>query len=198
MKPEQPETYKVVSQHKKEGIRLLYERYGKRLHGYARFTWKLTEDESWDIVYKTLYKVLESTPSYSFDSEKKYGSFIFKVFVNYLRQNYRDTKKKISIDTTDFSAEHSFAVAENDESENVESVKAALLRSELEKLQDWERMLLLLRSQDMPYSEIAKFVSKPEDQLKVYYQRLKTALAKRMNEQLFPESSGKKNQDEKL
>lgn len=45
-------------------------------------------------------------------------------------------------------------------------------------------MLLLLRSQDMPYSEIAKFVNKPEDQLKVYYSRLKKALTKRMNEKL--------------
>jgi len=199
VKPEQPETYKVVAQHKKEGIRLLYERYGKKLHGYAQFTWRLTEDEAWDIVYKTLYKVLDSTASYTFESEKKYGGFIFKVFVNYLRQNYRDNKKNIATDYTDFS---SVDIPAEEESENVESVKSVTLRNELEKLEDWERMLLLLRSQNMPYSEIAKFVHKPEEQLKVYYQRLKATLTKRMNEQLASDSekmgTDKKNQDEKL
>ncbi len=203
MKQEQTETYKVVAQKKKEGIALLYGRYGKRLHGYAQFNWKLTEDEAWDIVYKTLYKVLESTSSYTFDSEKKYGSFIFKVFMNYLRQNYRDTKKMkehLVVENQE-APESSPAIEEN--AEEIHSEKMLLLKSELEKFEDWERMLLLLRSQDMPYSEIAKYVNRPEEQLKVYYQRLKTTLAKRMNEKLQEKSgdtkvaADKKNQDGK-
>jgi DNA-directed RNA polymerase specialized sigma24 family protein len=71
-----------------------------------------------------------------------------------------------------------------EETPEISSLKMNLLKEELEKLDDWERMLLLLRSQDMPYATIAKFVNKPEEQLKVYYSRLKTALAKRMNEKL--------------
>lgn len=58
----------------------------------------------------------------------------------------------------------------------------AMLREELEKLEDWQRILLLMRSQEMPYSEIAKYVNKPEEQLKVYYSRLKNALTVKMIE----------------
>ncbi|MDQ3111563.1 MAG: sigma-70 family RNA polymerase sigma factor [Bacteroidota bacterium] len=185
-------TYKIVARKDKEAIALLYERYGKRLYAYATHSWKLSEDESWNLVYKTLYRILNTTAEYSFESEKNYSSFIFKVFVNYLRQYYRDTKKAkehLEIVNTGEMEEHPEMAAGPKDSfgeETVEtsSVKMSLLKEELEKLEDWERMLLLLRSQDMPYAEIAKFVSKPEEQLKVYYARLKAALTKRMNEKL--------------
>jgi DNA-directed RNA polymerase specialized sigma24 family protein len=45
-------------------------------------------------------------------------------------------------------------------------------------------MLLLLRSQDVPYSEIAKLTGKNEDQLKVYYGRLKKKLFERLEEKI--------------
>jgi RNA polymerase sigma factor (sigma-70 family) len=181
------ETYKIIGRNGKEGISLLYERYGKRLYSYAVYNWKLTEDESWDIVYKTLYKIIETSQRYEFESEKKFGSFVLKVFVNYLRQYYRDTKKikenfhVTSIEENDF--QQGIPEQETDLKEN-NSEKMNLLKQELEQLQDWERMLLLLRSQEMPYSEIAKYVDKPEEQLKVYYQRLKIAVTKRINEKL--------------
>jgi DNA-directed RNA polymerase specialized sigma24 family protein len=54
----------------------------------------------------------------------------------------------------------------------------------LAKLPDWERVLLLLRSQDMPYTEIARYVHKPAEQLKVYHQRAKTKLEKLVEEAL--------------
>lgn len=188
------ETYKIIgrsartpSEKGKEGISFLYERYGKRLYSYAVFNWKLTEDESWDIVYKTLYRIIETADRYEFESEKKFGSFVLKVFVNYLRQYYRDTKRaKEQLEVT--SIEETFLPpgileSKEDAKEN-NSEKMNFLKQELELLEDWERMLLLLRSQDMPYSEIAKFVDKPEEQLKVYYQRLKTAVTKRINDKL--------------
>lgn len=186
MKQEEKETYKIVARKDKEGIALLYERYGKRLYAYAVHSWKLNEDEAWNLIYKTLYKVLDTTADYSFDSEKKYGSFIFKVFVNYLRQYYRDTKKAkehLEIVHSDETEKHP-EIEQHEDAPEANSVKMNLLKEELEKLEDWERMLLLLRSQDMPYAEIAKFVKRPEDQLKVYYSRLKAALMKRMNEKL--------------
>jgi RNA polymerase sigma-70 factor (ECF subfamily) len=83
VKPEDKETYKVVVRKDKEGVALLYERYGKKLYGYAVHSWKLSEDEAWNLIYKTLYKVLDATADYTFESEKKYSSFIFKVFVFY-------------------------------------------------------------------------------------------------------------------
>lgn len=185
MKQEEQQTYKIVARKDKEGIALLYERYGKRLYGYAVHSWKLGEDEAWNLVYKTLYKIVDTTANYSFESEKNYSSFIFKVFVNYLRQYYRDTKKvkeQLEIVHSDETERHPEIAQE--ESPETNSIKMNLLKEELEKLEDWERMLLLLRSQDMPYAEIAKFVNRPEDQLKVYYARLKAALTKRMNEKL--------------
>jgi RNA polymerase sigma factor (sigma-70 family) len=187
VKQEEKETYKIVARKDKEGIALLYERYGKRLYGYAKHSWKLNEDEAWNLIYKTLYKVLDTTADYSFESEKKYSSFIFKVFVNYLRQYYRDTKKAkehLEIVPSDETGNYSGSAEQQEETPEANSVKMNLLKEELEKLEDWERVLLLLRSQDMPYAEIAKFVKRPEEQLKVYYSRLKAALTKRMNEKL--------------
>ncbi|MBK6985309.1 MAG: hypothetical protein IPH32_11365 [Bacteroidetes bacterium] len=56
-----------------------------------------------------------------------------------------------------------------------------ILQQELEKLEDWQRILLLMRGQDMPYSKISEFVKKPENQLKVYYARLKKQLTENVN-----------------
>lgn len=178
------ETYKLIAEKNKEGIALLYERYGKKLYGYAVHSWKLDEDDAWNIVYKTLYKILDTSADYTFESENKFSSFIFKVFINNLRQHYRETKKaKEKIEIIPGETElHGEAIAEEFPENNSE--KMNLLKAELEKLEDWERILLLMRSQDMPYSEIAKYVNKPEGQLKVYYSRLKAALTKRINEKL--------------
>jgi DNA-directed RNA polymerase specialized sigma24 family protein len=45
-------------------------------------------------------------------------------------------------------------------------------------------MLLLMRSQNIPYEEISRHVGKPETQLKVYYQRLKERLMKKLGDKL--------------
>jgi DNA-directed RNA polymerase specialized sigma24 family protein len=58
-------------------------------------------------------------------------------------------------------------------------------------MEDWERILLLMRGQDISYSEISKFVHKPENQLKVYYARLKKKLLEDMNETLSGTNNGK-------
>jgi RNA polymerase sigma factor (sigma-70 family) len=149
------------------------------LYGYALHSWRLGEDEAWDLIYKTLYKVVESTPQYKFESEEKYGSFIFKVFINYLRTHHRDKKAKSDLVQYEESPPEAKEIVQEPE-----SAQMTLLKDELDKFEDWERMLLLMRSQDMPYSEIAKYVNKPAEQLKVYYQRLKTELIKRMNASL--------------
>ncbi|MCI5056284.1 MAG: hypothetical protein MRY83_09255, partial [Flavobacteriales bacterium] len=44
---------------------------------------------------------------------------------------------------------------------------------EMEKLEEWQRTLLLMRAQSYTYEEIAPYVDKPANQLKVYYMRLK-------------------------
>jgi len=69
--------YELVRRHKKEGLKQLYEQYGRKLYGYGMHSWKLTEDDAWELVYQTLYKVCETIEKYSFKDEKAFGSFVF-------------------------------------------------------------------------------------------------------------------------
>ena len=67
--------FDIVSKIKKkdtDAIALLYSRYGKKLFGYARVKWKLSEDEAWEIIYKTLYKVMKVIDDYQFENENKF------------------------------------------------------------------------------------------------------------------------------
>ena len=66
--------------------------------------------------------------------------------------------------------------------EPVTNKKLIALNEELDKMEDWERMLLLMRSEGRAYSEIAQYIDKPENQLKVYYQRLKEQIQKKLND----------------
>ena len=45
-------------------MRVIYERYGRKLYAYAVSSWNLDEDTSWDIVYDTLYKTVEKIDEY--------------------------------------------------------------------------------------------------------------------------------------
>lgn len=174
-------TYELIKSKDKESIRVLYERYGKKLFGYARNKWKIGEDENWDLVYKTLYKVIDTHASYQFTSEAKFSAFVFTIFINYLRNFYRD-KKNLPVEIIEL--DDSFSEQELPANEITASASMNFLVAELDQLEDWERILLLMRSQDVPYSEIAKYTSKPEDQLKVYYGRLKKKLAERVAEKI--------------
>ena len=78
---------------KNEFITELYNRYGKKLYSYAVRSWYLKEDDAWDLIYKTLYKVIETYKNYTYESEEKFASYVFKIFINYLRNHYRDNQK---------------------------------------------------------------------------------------------------------
>lgn len=181
MLKKEPETYSLDL----DGnafLQTVYERYGKKLYSYAIYTWKLNEDDAWDIIYKTLDKVVASYRNYAFESENKFASFIFKVFINLLRNHYRASKK----------LPESYSLTDNDgaqmpEKEEVTentNPKLVALNEELEKMEDWQRMLLLMRSEGWSYADIANYVDKPENQLKVYYQRLKEQLSKKLHERI--------------
>ncbi len=162
----------------------LYKRYGCKLYAYAIRSWHVREDDAWDLVYKTLYKVLDSYRNYDFDNEDKFASFVFRVFINYLRNHYRDHKKEseaLKISDTELAS-----LPEQPETilPDGENTKMTILNEELDKMEDWQRILLLMRSDGYAYSEIATFIDKPEDQLKVYYQRLKKRITDKINEQL--------------
>ena len=177
------ETYQPLSLSGKEGIADLYNRYGKKLYGYAVYTWSFEEDAAWDLVYKTLYKVLDSYKKYTFESEEKFASFIFKIGINYLRNAYRDNKKQ-GLVFSDFESAEMGNIPEPPVPEADRNARLKILREELDQMEDWQRMLLLMRSDGKPYAEISAYIDKPEEQLKVYYQRLKQHITKKINERL--------------
>jgi RNA polymerase sigma factor (sigma-70 family) len=175
------ETYNLKDLDHKGLIAVIYNRYGKKLYSYAIRSWNLNEDIAWDLIYKTIYKTLESYENYKFESEEKFGSFIFKIFINNLRNHYRDNKKNkefefTAMDDVDLSSKEAV------DFDHKPSPKMIALNEVLEKMEDWERMLLLMRSEGRAYSDIAKYIDKPENQLKVYYQRLKEQLIKKLND----------------
>lgn len=203
---DQDTTYAVLQQNRDKGLQALYERYGKRLHSYALVSWQLSEDEAWELVYETLLKTASSIKQYEFESEKKFGSFVFTVFCNLLRRYYRDEKGRaerisfLNFDEAlfDEANENPLLQTERDvQAKLVEQfVRAyweeqpstveylACLQTVLDEFEDWERVLLLQRAQQIPYSEIALFVDKPADQLKVYHQRARKKLIQRFAEAL--------------
>jgi RNA polymerase sigma factor (sigma-70 family) len=166
----------------KELLSEVYERYGKKLYSYAVRTWKLEEDDAWDIIYKTLDKVIASYRNYTFDNEGKFASFIFKVFINLLRNHYR-ANKKIPLSLALHENDRPHMPAQEAEPESI-NPKLVALNEELDKMEDWQRMLLLMRSEGWSYADIANYVDKPENQLKVYYQRLKVQLSKKLHERI--------------
>jgi RNA polymerase sigma factor (sigma-70 family) len=200
-------TYELLRKQRGKAVEVLYERYGKKLYSYAVTSWHLDEDTAWELIYETLYKTVEKIDSYEFNSEKKFGSFLFTIFCNNLRRHYRDSKKReeklsfSSFNELNFEASKSDPLMFTERKVQELMVEASvdafrepdagsdtlmlILESCLEKLPDWERILLLLRSQDMPYNEIARYVHKPAEQLKVYHQRAKTKLEKLVEEALI-------------
>jgi RNA polymerase sigma factor (sigma-70 family) len=180
---EPEEIYQLKKLDRNSFITAAYNRYGKKLYAYAITHWNVTEDEAWDLIYKTIYKIQDTCHKYTFESEEKLASFIFRVFINYLRNHYRDNKTSktlewMPMDDVDLSTHEERNMLENPN----KNLKA--LNEVLDEMEDWERMLLLMRSEGRAYSEIATYIDKPEGQLKVYYQRLKEKLTKKLNGEL--------------
>jgi len=173
------ETYIIIKKNKNKGLESFYNRYGKKLFSYGVNNWQIDEDSIWDIIYSTYEKISNKIHTYSFENEEKFGSFVMVSFLNNIRNFYRDNKRQIEIVTEDPQTIH-MACENPEENENTESEQIIALKAELEKLEDWERILLLLKAQQMPYSEIAKYIDKPENQLKVYYARLKKKITENM------------------
>lgn len=168
----------------KETVALLYKRYGKKLYGYAITKWKFSEDDSWELVYKTLYKAMNVSDRYSFKDEGKFIGFLFKIFINYLRNHYNYLKAKGNA-TTELLEIHEKLSSDRTETEEEKERTSPLMRclqKALAILDDWQRILLLMRAQDYSYENISKYVEKPEDQLKVYHMRLKKVVTEKTND----------------
>jgi DNA-directed RNA polymerase specialized sigma24 family protein len=166
----------------KQIVKAFYEKYAKKLLAYTCKNYTIGEDDAWTIVYKTIYKMAAVKHKYNFDHPNKENAFVFNTHINYLRNYFRDNKsfegKNFEVELND---KHGFI---EEESPQIESIQLRILQQELDKLEDWQRILLLMRGQDMPYSEISAFVKKPENQLKVYYSRLKQQLLENVQNEL--------------
>ena len=172
-------TYVIIKEKGRKSVEVFYNRYGKSLLAYALKNWKTDEDTAWELIYKTFDSVIENINRYSFESEKKFSSFVLLSFLNNLRNHYRNQKKNVTIlseDNLDSHANYS------EEEETTDSEQMKNLKEALAGLEDWERMLLLLRAQKMPYAEIGKYIDKPIDQMKVYHARLKQKITKQLNQ----------------
>ena len=179
-------TYILLKSDRENGIKQLFECYSKKLLTYAIYKWQLEEDVAWDLIYKSIYKTADVIDNYEFETEQKFISFLFKIFLNTIRDHLRNSKLK---NNTTILIELNDTIINNHPSDTVDpgpaSTAMKILLNELDLLEDWQRILVLMRSQEIPYSEIAKYVSKPEDQLKTYYARLKKLLMEKMNAQLM-------------
>jgi RNA polymerase sigma factor (sigma-70 family) len=160
----------------------LYKAFAGKLLAYTKKHYAISEDDAMGLVYKTIYRIAEVNDRYSFENEHKRAAFVFKTHINYLRNYFRDNKsfearnREIELSEAHLSTEQELPAKE--------SLQMKILQQQLDLLEEWERILLLMRGQEMPYSEIAKFVNRPEKQLKVYYARLKKELLVRVNGEL--------------
>lgn len=176
------ETLESIIHDKDRFVKWLYERYAKKLLAYTLKTYLPDEDDAWSVVYKTLYRIAGVAGNHEFENEFKFNGFIFRTHINYLRNFLRDNKNfEARHQEIELNEQHA---AEQQQEQAVQSLPLQVLQQELEKLEDWQRILLLMRGQDVPYSKIAAFVDKPEQHLKTYYARLKKQLHDAVNEQL--------------
>lgn len=176
------ETLQSMTADHERFVKWLYERYAKKLLAYTLRTYLPEEDDAWSVVYKTLYRIADVAAQHEFENEYKFNGFVFRTHINYLRNFLRDTKR-FEARNREIELEEHHAVEEEQEPAS-QSLPMQVLQQELDKLEDWQRILLLMRGQDMPYSKIAEFVDKPEQHLKTYYARLKKQLHDAVNEHL--------------
>lgn len=187
-----------------KAVEQLYERYGRQLHQYALTHWKMDEDAVWDVLYQTLDQLIARLPTYSFLDQQAFNRFVFKVFLNFLRQRYRkdhnpnrymtvplterdeagladeadDTRQDL---VADWLANSQKEFYEQDESD---SLALSQLRQALHQLDPVDRDLLLLRAQGFSYDEIARMLGLTGKQLKVKHLRAKHKLIKLIDHSL--------------
>ncbi len=185
----------------------LFNQFGTQLFSYAMRSWKLNEDDIWEILYETLYRFINSYAGHSFSSEKQIESLIWKIFKNKLRDKYRQRKKieehyqevayyeEILANNTTGQAEQdkSFWLNHSEQAlihENTENPILPELEAILDKLEDWERQLVISRANEIPYKQIEEMTGKKTDFLKVHYQRLKQRISKKLEESIYRKGEG--------
>jgi DNA-directed RNA polymerase specialized sigma24 family protein len=104
---------KEIQKKDKNAVTVLYNNYGKKLYGYAISKWNIDEDDAWELVYKTLYKIIEVADKYTFETESKFNGFIYQVFINNLRNKYNEQKNKY-VETIALEEKHEYHSTEKE------------------------------------------------------------------------------------
>ena len=178
-----------------KGLEELYQAYGSRFCAYAIQRWHLSEDEAWEVVYKTLETLVLKLSNYQFQSQALFEGFLFKVLVNFLRQHFRSKRNshEDEIEFVDLNNETEIpnyiskqisksAFTEYYKIESVENPELLTLNEALDKLASLDKDILLLRAQNYSYDEIANLLGIDNNQLKVKHHRAKQKLFTMINE----------------
>jgi RNA polymerase sigma factor (sigma-70 family) len=186
---------RLISDKDPKGLEELYQAYGSRFYAYAFQRWNLTEDEAWEVVYKTLETLVLKLSNYQFQSKALFEGFLFKVLLNFLRQYFRSKRSshEAEIDFVDLNNEEQVpyqvskqiskaAFSDYYKTESVENPALLILNEALNKLDPMDKDILLLRAQNYSYDEIAGLLSIDNKQLKVTHHRAKQKLLNMINE----------------
>lgn len=187
----------LIKSKDQKGYEALYLLYADKFFGYAVKKWLFSEDDSMNVVYQTLETLVLKISDYEFESKDHFDNFIFKVFTNFLRQQFRQNRKKhqevsftslseVELDNQeeplDFSkTESSFSsdvFNEYYQTDTSDNPKLILLQKALEQLEKSDKEILLLRAQNFSYDEIAAMLKIENKQLKVKHHRAKARLLK--------------------
>lgn len=186
-----------IAERNSSGIEALYRQYSKQFLGYVRTQWKFDEDAAWDVIYQTLEALVLKLPSYTFNSQVEFDRLVFKFFLNFVRQHYRKHQSKreiqwVSLNDSQGSNDFEFDEKDNDifietvhefcDSDEVMNPNLEKLEQCLEQLNTIDRELLLLRTRDYSYEQIAKMLKIENNQLNVKYLRAKQKLIKLFNQ----------------
>lgn len=179
----------LISKKDPKGLKVLYQGYGSKFYAYAVHRWNLTEDEAWEVVYKTLETLVLKLANYQFESKALFEGFLFKVLLNFLRQYFRSRRSshEAEIEFVDLNNDEELphqvskqinksAFSDYYKTESVENPALQILNEALNKLDPKDKDILLLKAQNYSYDEIAALLGIDNNQLKVTHYRAKKKL----------------------
>ncbi|HTA62229.1 MAG TPA: hypothetical protein VK835_07230, partial [Bacteroidia bacterium] len=97
----------IITEGTNATVKMYYEVYAKKLFAYTCKNYSINEDDTWTIIYKTIYKMAEVHDKYTFENDHKQRGFVFKTHINFLRNYFRDNKsfehKNLEVELNDFA-----------------------------------------------------------------------------------------------
>jgi RNA polymerase sigma factor (sigma-70 family) len=183
---------KIIN-NEEEGLEILYNTYAKRLSRFGINSWDLSEDDALNATYNTLNIMVIKIFQIPFEGERHFQNYMYKVFVNEVRQIFRKKtrdEQNISFvyleeygDTfSDNSGQESYHPEYN--SENKDCLQLKQLTVALEMLDPLEKDILLLKAQKYSYLEISEYLKIPNVNLKEKHYKAKQKLIKLINNNL--------------